>query len=847
MDVLDVVQGQIERARADARNHRHFGRALRTYRAALRRLDALTEPAVVRSVARARARVLVGVATCEYERGTERESVLRLLDEAEALGTSAGDDGISALVRSHRGLLLMRMGDLVGARVELDAALDRIDDDHDLVPALLNRGWLALENGEAEAAVSDLARCRDLAAREGGDPAMRLMAEHNLGYAWFLGGDLPAALRSMDAAAHDAPPEHAGIGLMDKAAVLYEAGLLSEAADALGRAASVLADTRAWRDLIDAQIGQARCLVGLGRYPEAITLARRVRGRARRAGHDLLDLRAGLISVDARHGLLVDDGATPRAFLRLAHDAAELADRARTVPGADRIAVDLELVVAEGAVRGGAPEAATERLRMLPPATGLSLGTQLRAQVVRALTAFAAEDRRAGLAAVRKGHRLLALQRQRLGAVEAVTAASAHGIRLQAVDLEAALRSGRAEAVFDAVERGRATFAGSGRVRPPEDPEMAAMIGGARRLAERARQLEGDPGSALEQVRLRRDARRLQSQARERSWHADGHGDVPRPTSARELRRALEGADSDRTVLDLMMIKDRVCAVRVDAHGVRLLDLAPLAPTLEQVRRVRADLQALSNPLLPQPLRTTASQSLARSLAWLDDALLRGAKVSGPVYIAARDRLVSVPWSLLPSRQGLSTVVNSWVTSGHAGWAAGSALAVAGPGLRHASVEAAEVARVWGSEAMLDGDATCGAVAQAVEQASVVHLAAHGTHEPDNPVFSSLLLADGPLFAHELDGRDLSRSVLVLSACDVGSASIRHGGEPLGLTSVLLRMGARAVIAAVAPLRDDVAVRVMPVLHQGLRDGLRPGEALARAVADEPEPVPLVCFGPLVL
>ena len=846
MDGLDVVQGQIERARAEARSHRHFGRALRTYRAALRRIDGLTPSD---GVTRARARVLVGIATCEYERGTDRDLVLKLLDEAEVAEGRARDEGIVALVRSHRGLLLMRMGDFAGARAELDAALERIDDEHDLVPALLNRSWLALERGEVDAAVRDLSRCRDLAAREGGDTAMRLMAEHNLGYARFLGGDLPSALRSMDAAAENAPPEHAGIGLMDKAAVLYEAGLLSEAADALGGAASVLAETRAWRDLIDAEIGQARCLVGLGRYAEAITLARRVQGRARRAGHDLLDLRAGLITIDARHGLLVDDRATPRAFLRLAQDAARLAERAASIPGAERIAVDLELVAAEGEARGGDLPGAVERLQQLPPASGLSLGTQLRAQVVRALSAYAADDRRTGLAAVRRGHRLLAQQRQRLGAVEAVTAASAHGIRLQAVDLDAALRSGRPEAVFDAVERGRATFAGSGRVRPPEDPEMAALVGGARRLAERARQLEGDPGSAVEQVRLRRDARRLQSQARERSWHADGSADVPKPTSARELRAMLRSEGSDRTVLDLMMIKDRVCAVRVDRHATRLLDLAPLGPTLEQVRRVRADLQALSNPLLPQPLRSTASQSLARSLAWLDDALVRGAGVDGPAYLAARDRLVSVPWSLLPSRRGVSTVVNSWVTSGDAGWEAGTALAVAGPGLRQAGAEAVEVARVWGSgaRALVGDDATCAAVSGALEHAPVVHLAAHGTHEPDNPVFSSILLADGPLFAHELDGRDLSRSVVVLSACDVGSASIRHGGEPLGLTSVLLRMGARAVIASVAPLRDDVAVRVMPALHEGLRDGLRPGEALARAVAEEPEPVPLVCFGPLVL
>ncbi len=116
----------------------------------------------------------------------------------------------------------------------------------------------------------------------------------------------------------------------------------------------------------------------------------------------------------------------------------------------------------------------------------------------------------------------------------------------------------------------------------------------------------------------------------------------------------------------------------------------------------------------------------------------------------------------------------------------------------------------------------------------VVHLAAHGTHETDNPLFSSLRLADGPLFAHELDGTDLHGVVVVLSACEVGLSTPRIGGESLGLTSVLLRLGARAVIASVAPLRDDVAARVMPSLHAELRDGAMPGTALARAVADEP-------------
>jgi CHAT domain-containing protein len=67
----------------------------------------------------------------------------------------------------------------------------------------------------------------------------------------------------------------------------------------------------------------------------------------------------------------------------------------------------------------------------------------------------------------------------------------------------------------------------------------------------------------------------------------------------------------------------------------------------------------------------------------------------------------------------------------------------------------------------------------------------------------------------------------------------------LGLTSVLLRLGARAVVAAVAPLSDVVAARVMPRFHAHLRATDDPEAALAVALADEPEPAPLVCFGSL--
>jgi CHAT domain-containing protein len=53
-------------------------------------------------------------------------------------------------------------------------------------------------------------------------------------------------------------------------------------------------------------------------------------------------------------------------------------------------------------------------------------------------------------------------------------------------------------------------------------------------------------------------------------------------------------------------------------------------------------------------------------------------------------------------------------------------------------------------------------------QADLVHVAAHGTHQADSPLFSSLRLADGPVFAHELDADTVRASHVVLSACEVG-------------------------------------------------------------------------------
>ena len=69
-------------------------------------------------------------------------------------------------------------------------------------------------------------------------------------------------------------------------------------------------------------------------------------------------------------------------------------------------------------------------------------------------------------------------------------------------------------------------------------------------------------------------------------------------------------------------------------------------------------------------------------------------------------------------------------------------------------------------------DSTAGAVTAALAGADLAHLACHGRVRSDNPIFSSLLLSDGPLTVHELELRGAGGRAprrIVLAACESGS------------------------------------------------------------------------------
>jgi hypothetical protein len=325
---------------------------------------------------------------------------------------------------------------------------------------------------------------------------------------------------------------------------------------------------------------------------------------------------------------------------------------------------------------------------------------------------------------------------------------------------------------------------------------------------------------------------------------------MTRPASLSAVRAALTATSS--TLVTYSQAGDQLHAIVVGSRGTAVRRLGRPDEAIEALRRVRADLDGLAQPHLPGGLRGAAAASLAAGLTGLDELLLAPLRLpDSRLVIVPTGALGAVPWGMLPSVRRVPVTVapsaTAWLDAlreppAPGGSTVAPTVALAGPGLVRADHETAAVADAYAGVRSLTGAAaTRTALRSALAQAGLVHVAAHGRHQTENPLFSSIRLADGPLFAYELDR---AAPHVILSACELGLATTRPGDEALGLTSVLLQLGSRCVVAGVARVHDDVAAEVMTRYHRELAAGRDSAEALATALPERLDhPAPFACFG----
>lgn len=133
------------------------------------------------------------------------------------------------------------------------------------------------------------------------------------------------------------------------------------------------------------------------------------------------------------------------------------------------------------------------------------------------------------------------------------------------------------------------------------------------------------------------------------------------------------------------------------------------------------------------------------------------------------------------------------------------------------------------SDVLLDEEATRARVRELAPRADVLHLACHGQFRPDNPLFSSLHLGDGYMTVRDAYDLNLSSGLVTLSACETGMNAVAPGEELIGLARGFFSAGTASLLVSLWTVDDNSTAELMTSVYAGLREGLRPADALARA------------------
>jgi tetratricopeptide (TPR) repeat protein len=744
----------------------------------------------------------------------------------------------AARLQMQRALILQRLG-------RLDEALDgyrralvvfRRNGDRSWQARLLNnRALLHAYRGSLAAADDDLAAAERLHLALGQEHGLAEV-RHNRGFVAARRGDVPGALSLYDRAiehfrANGVP--HA-ISLADRCQLLLSVHLVDEARRDAEHAVAELASAGMAADLAEARLMLSEAAL----LDEDAAVARREADEARKAfvrqGRHPWAALAGYAAL--RAAWLAGD-ATPATLTTARRLAGSLADA-----GWPLAALDAGVIAGRIALARGRPDLARRELERAAAARGRGpVEIRVRAWHAEALLRHESGRRRGVSAALRAGLRLLDRYRAALGATELRVHVSTHADELAALGLRLALERGDPGQILAWSERRRAGGLWLRPVRPPEDALVAADLEELRRRAAEAEQ------AALAGRDTRPALRRqveLEASIRRRSWRARGDTSGSTPLVSPPGPAALATALGERVLAEYVQDGDELYGVTLRDGVARVRRLGAAAEAAAELASLRFSLRRLARGATADRLAQAAASSAAHAAARLDALLLAplaGTIGDRPLVIAPTGALHALPWALLPSAAGRSFVV----TPSAALWLRAAAqrlprrdgrrvVLVAGPGLEGAEREVDELAARYPAATVLAGAAaTAGAVRRALDGAALAHVAAHGRFRADNPLFSSLTLADGPLTVYDLESLRRAPHTLVLSACESGLSDVRPGDELMGLAAALFSLGTATVVGSVSAIPDDRTVPLMTAFHHGLASGASAAVALAQAQAEE--------------
>jgi tetratricopeptide (TPR) repeat protein len=745
------------------------------------------------------------------------------------IGTAtAGLHGVArARAQAQRGAILTQAGRHDEALPCYRAALPvlrRAGDDVWLQRVLYNRAVSHGYRQEFTAAEIDLREAAQLCIHLDLDLSLAFVRQ-NLGWIAGLRGNVPAALHDLDMAeasfrAHGSP---VGELLIDRCQLLLSVRLIPEARQVAEEAVRELTLERRENGLPEARVLLAQAAL----LDQQAGLALEQATRAAREFSGQYRLRWATVARFLVLRSRLAGNGTGATLPQLERVAAELASATWPV-----MAVEARMLAAQLALDRGWRTRASRQLEQVSRhrQRGPAL-LRARGWHAEALTRHAQGNDRGAIAAARTALRVLDDHRAGLGATDLRAFSSGHRTEVAQLGLRIAVHSGQASQVLEWAEQGRASHLLIRPARPPADPVLAQTLAELRATASEIFRLRG---AGVSTGALERRQVALEREIRDRTRHRPGNltSRAAHPVPAGDLAQALGAA----ALLEFVDIDGTLQAVMIADGRVRLRALGETALAGDLINRARFAMHRLTRRSTSRASGAAAQTLLTEVASRLDELLLRpmaDAVGDRPLVVVPTGPLQALPWSILPSCVGRPVTVapsaTLWHTSRPAGEAAGEAVVAAGPGLPGAEAEAVAVAAIHRVTETTGPAATVKAVTAALDGAKLAHLSAHGRIHPQNPLFSSLMLADGPLTVYDLEHLRRAPELVVLAACDVGRPSVSAGDELLGLGATLLALGTRQVTASVVPVADTETAPVMQAFHRLLAAGQPAENALASA------------------
>ena len=738
------------------------------------------------------------------------EEALRLIGESEHLADTAY---LSARSAYQRGVTLMMMGEGPRAVEALEDSLPALRDAGDQLmvrSALQALGSLKVATGDLEEAERDLTEALEIAIDRDEQPSISGIEQH-LGRLAAYRGDITEALallrdgdeiymRLTGAAA----PQH-----VTRCEVLLSAGLSREA-HRLAR--GIVARNREIGDsehLAEALLVAARAALSSGDAEGARDTAQEASGLFDSQERPGLAVQARRIVLAARYEL---EGPSEDLLVAAADVARQLESERLLVSAA-------QARLLMGRVAMGLGDESTA-LAALEPVTELTTGPaelRIQSRLAKALRHQINGDRRGADAAARAGLRLLDEYQSAVGATDLRMGLEQHGAELGSIGLGLAVDSGRPRRVLRWMELTRARALRYRPVIPEADDEVQTALAKLRYVESELRQ-----PTQRDDIALQEDRRKLQEEVRaadrrrRATTSSDLHFDLP----------SLIGELGDRTLYEIAVHDGRLLGVLVEGGRSRLVELGDRASVMRELGHVRFAMRRAA--LRGRPFDRGSLESLDRAL--FPDIGIEADRM----VVVPPPGLMALPWSALPSTEGVSVAVSPsaemWWRARQRRSDSNSVVVAAGPDLEHAGSEVEAVGALYDGATVLPPGTGVDEVRSALAGCRVAHIASHAMFQVENPMFSALRLGDGDLNVYDIERLGDPPTVVVLSACDSGYTESGAGDELAGLTSALLSMGTRSVVATVGLVPDTRATSALMVeLHRGLLSGLEPATALSRA------------------